>query len=44
LVGILDEASQATYGDSYCFLGRSVQKMVFVGDDKQLPPTVISQD
>jgi superfamily I DNA and/or RNA helicase len=43
-IAILDEASQASWADTYCFLGRRVQKMVFIGDDKQLSPTVISQN
>jgi len=43
-VGILDEASQASWADTYCFLVRGVQKMIFIGDDKQLAPTVISQN
>ena len=43
-IGILDEASQASWADAYCFLNKSVQKMVFIGDDKQLTPTVISQN
>ena len=43
-IGILDEASQATWADTYCFLCHNIQKIVFVGDDKQLAPTVISQN
>lgn len=44
LIGVLDEASQASWADSYCFLNKGVQKMVFIGDEKQLAPTVISQN
>lgn len=43
-IGILDEASQASWADTYCYLVKGVQKMVFIGDDKQLTPTVISQN
>ena len=43
-IGILDQASQASWADSYSFLNKGVQKMVFIGDDKQLTPTVVSQN
>lgn len=43
-IGILDEASQASWGYAYCFLTQNIQKMVLIGDDKQLAPTVISQN
>lgn len=43
-IGILDEASQSTWADTYCFLTKGIQKLVLVGDNKQLSPTVISQN
>ena len=43
-VGILDEASQSTWADTFCFLTRGIQKMVLVGDEKQLAPTIISNN
>jgi superfamily I DNA and/or RNA helicase len=43
-IGILDEAAQVSWADAYCFLVRGMSKVVFVGDDKQLSPTVISQN
>ena len=43
-VVILDEASQATWGDSLCFINLDPERGVLVGDERQLDPTVISQD
>lgn len=43
-IGILDEASQSTWADTYCYLTRGIQKFVLIGDDKQLEPTIISQN
>lgn len=43
-IGILDEASQASWADTYCFLCQGIEKFVLSGDEKQLPPTVISQN
>ena len=40
----MDEAAQASWADACCFLIRNVQKMVFIGDENQLTPTVISND
>ncbi len=40
-VGIIDEAAQASWTDTYGFLVFGVTRMVFLGDDKQLRPTVI---
>jgi superfamily I DNA and/or RNA helicase len=40
-VGVVDEAAQASWADSYGFLAFGVRRMVFVGDEKQLAPTVI---
>ncbi len=40
-VGILDEAAQASWTDTYGFLTFGIKRMVFVGDQKQLAPTVI---
>lgn len=42
-VTILDEASQATWADTLCFLSFNPDRMVLVGDEQQLDPTVISQ-
>ncbi|CAM5999876.1 unnamed protein product [Sphagnum balticum] len=43
-VAILDEASQASWADTFCFLKHEVSRMVLVGDENQLDPTVISQN
>ena len=43
-VAILDEASQSSCSDTLCYLKLDVEKLVLVGDDKQLNPTVISND
>lgn len=43
-IGILDEAAQASWADACCFLIRNIEKMVFIGDENQLSPTVISND
>jgi len=43
-VAIIDEASQAAWADTYCYFKYPIKRMVLVGDDKQLDPTVISQD
>ncbi len=40
-VAIMDEAAQASWTDTYGFLAFGVERMVFVGDEKQLKPTVI---
>ncbi len=40
-IGIIDEAAQASWTDTYGFLAFGVTRMVFVGDEKQLRPTVI---
>lgn len=40
-VGIVDEAAQASWGDGYIFLSMGIKRMVLVGDEKQLAPTVI---
>lgn len=43
-VAILDEASQSSCSDTLCFLAMDVKKLVLVGDEKQLDPTVVSND
>jgi superfamily I DNA and/or RNA helicase len=43
-VAILDEASQSSCSDTLCYLKLDVEKLILVGDDKQLNPTVISND
>ena len=43
-VAILDQASQASWGDTLCYVNLDIERFVLVGDDKQLDPTVISQD
>jgi superfamily I DNA and/or RNA helicase len=43
-IGILDEAAQAFWYDPICFLNMGVKKLVLVGDERQLTPTVISQN
>ena len=40
-VGIIDEAAQASWTDTYGFLAFGVTRMVFLGDEKQLRPIVI---
>jgi superfamily I DNA and/or RNA helicase len=42
-IGILDESSQASWANTYCFLVKEIKKFVLAGDDKQLSPVVISQ-
>jgi regulator of nonsense transcripts 1 len=43
-VAILDEAAQSSCSDTLCYLKLDVDKLILVGDDKQLNPTVISND
>lgn len=40
----MDEASQSSCSDTLCFLAMDVKKLVLVGDEKQLDPTVLSND
>jgi superfamily I DNA and/or RNA helicase len=41
---ILDEAAQASWSDTLCFLTYGANRLVLVGDENQLDPTVISQE
>lgn len=43
-VAILDEASQSSCSDTLCYLKLDVERLILVGDEKQLNPTVISND
>lgn len=40
-IGILDEAAQASISDCYGFLSFGINRIICVGDEKQLAPTVI---